>query len=563
MKRFYVALAALGMLFATSCTTEQTSVVEMEEDFVTISLGVENVLGSRAISDGTSVDQLMYAFFDEEGTLVLKKAVKDDVLGLTAEGGYTLRISLAKGQTYQGVFWAQSGSSNAYAVSDDMKVTVNYEGTNNDELRDAFFGKTEKFTVGSATSVSVVLKRPFAQVNVGAFPYDYEYAKSLGIEITKSSATIKGVANTINLFDGTVEGSVDVTYTEAARPTEILAVDVDDNGQYEDYEYLSMSYLLAGTESSAHEMTFAFTDNEGTVIELNQGVSFVPIQRNWRTNIVGQILTGEIYVNVKVDPAYDGETIQAGGLYYNFSGVTEIKDKEFAFNSTDVEAIFSSATNESMTLENVTFSGTIWQIAIGDYLDGGSITGVQFENHLKNVRAENLVVGNAVSNVGLIDYMSVAIFLRGKITIDDCVFKGATTVAAPSVYKGVEYPYLPYDCGVPNYCEAQFNNCDIDRIYVWSHSLAHIKNSKIGYITCSTHNKSYDIANLTIGEGAEVDTIRVTASTANRKLWSPSLRIEAGAKVGILDMNNRPEDDVYIDPAAEVGEIINRVTTGE
>jgi hypothetical protein len=136
-------------------------------------------------------------------------------------------------------------------------------------------------------------------------------------------------------------------------------------------------------------------------------------------------------------------------------------------------------------------------------------------------------------------------------------------VATPFVYKGVEYPYLPYDCGVPNYCEAQFNNCDIDRIYVWSHSLAHIKNSKIGYITCSTHNKSYDIANLTIGEGAEVGTIRVTASNTNRKVWSPSLRIEAGAKVDILDMNNRPEDNVYIDPAAEVGQIINRVTTGE
>ena len=71
MKRFYVALAALGMLFATSCTTEQTSVVEMEEFLVTFSMGVENVIGSRAISDGTSVDQLMYAFFDAEGNLVL------------------------------------------------------------------------------------------------------------------------------------------------------------------------------------------------------------------------------------------------------------------------------------------------------------------------------------------------------------------------------------------------------------------------------------------------------------------------------------------------------------
>lgn len=563
MKRFYFMLAAMGMLFATSCTSEPTTEVVMEDGLVTFSMGVESVIGSRAISDGTSADQLMYAFFDAEGNLVLKKAVKDDVLGLTSDGGYTLRISLAKGQTYQGVFWAQSSSSDAYTVSDDMKVTVNYDGANNDELRDAFFGKTELFTVGTDTNVSVVLKRAFAQVNVGAFPYDYEYAKSLGIEITKSSATIKGVANTINLFDGSIEGAVDVTYTEAVRPTEILAVDVDDNGQFEAYEYLSMCYLLAGTESSTHEMAFAFTDEKGTVIDLNAGLTFVPIQRNWRTNIVGQILTGEIFVNVKIDPSYDDETIHAGGLYYNFSGVTEIKDKEFAFNSVDVEAIFSSATNESMTLENVTFSGTVWQIAIGDYLDGGKPEGVQFENYLKNVRAENMVVANAINNVGLIDYMSICLFLRGKITIDDCVFKGTTTTATPFVYKGVEYPYLPYDCGVPNYCEAKFNNCDIDRMYAWSHSVIEIKNSNIGFITCSTHNEVYNIAKLVIGEGTKVGKIRVTSSNMSRTPWSPSLRIEAGAKVDTLDMNNRPETTLYIDPAAEVGVILNRVSTGE
>ena len=229
------------------------------------------------------------------------------------------------------------------------------------------------------------------------------------VMVTHSMRDASYATRTINLFDGSIEGAVDVTYTEAVRPTEILAVDVDDDGKFEAYEYLSMCYLLAGTESSTHEMAFAFTDEKGTVIDLNAGLTFVPIQRNWRTNIVGQILTGEIFVNVKIDPSYDDETIHAGGLYYNFSGVTEIKDKEFAFNSVDVEAIFSSATNESMTLENVTFSGTIWQIAIGDYLDGGKITGVQFENHLKNVRAENMVVANAINNVGLLDYMSVCL----------------------------------------------------------------------------------------------------------------------------------------------------------
>ena len=90
-----------------------------------------------------------------------------------------------------------------------------------------------------------------------------------------------------------------------------------------------------------------------------------------------------------------------------------------------------------------------------------------------------------------------------------------------------------------------------------------IKNSNIGFITCSTHNDSYDIARLVIGEGTKVGKIRVTSSSLSRVPWSPSLRIEAGAKVDTLDMNNRPETSLYIDPAAEVGVILNRVSTGE
>jgi hypothetical protein len=88
-------------------------------------------------------------------------------------------------------------------------------------------------------------------------------------------------------------------------------VDVDKNGESEVYEYLSMSYLLADTTSSTHKMSFTFTNNSVATLvsHLNSGLDFVPIQRNWRTNILGQILTGGISFNIKVDPIYEDDHI--------------------------------------------------------------------------------------------------------------------------------------------------------------------------------------------------------------------------------------------------------------
>jgi hypothetical protein len=48
-----------------------------------------------------------------------------------------------------------------------------------------------------------------------------------------SGAVIKHVANCINLFDGTLEGDVEVAYSLAAVPQEDLMVDVDENGEKE------------------------------------------------------------------------------------------------------------------------------------------------------------------------------------------------------------------------------------------------------------------------------------------------------------------------------------------
>ena len=575
-KSILIALSMCTMLVA-SCTKEVENPPMKEFVDVTFDLGAENVIASRAISDGTGADLLMYGVFSDDNELIIPKAVKNGVSNLTSSSGYSMTISLAKGQTYQVVFWAQDSDCDAYTVSDDMKVTIDYNGINNDESRAAFFAVTEKFKVGSSTTVSVVLKRPFAQVNVGAYPFDLELVEDMGVEIRKSSATVSGVANQLNLLDGEVSGDVDVTYTLNACPSEKLLVDVDMNSVQESYEWLSMSYILAGAKTT-HAMSFSFSDdNDSNVITFDEGLEFVPIQRNFRTNIVGQILSGTTSFNIKIDPIYEGETINSAGLYYNFSEDTTIENKVFAFNTTD-GATFTSENNNLITMKNVTFSGKIEQIAMGEYRDKGNY--VEFRNDMTNVVAENMVVTHptGIANVEPVDYMSPLFFLRGVTTLTDCRFTGTTSVAPEKIdYNGDYHQVLPYDCGVPNGCEATFNNCIVDRLYAWSHSQITLKDTKMKYIRCSTHHNSEPKAHLTIDSGSVVDEIFVSSTslakfatidgkkTLTTEKWAPSLIIKAGATVKRLDMNNRPSLDkngnlsVIIEAGANIGEIVNAV----
>lgn len=308
MKKIYFGIVTLAvMLFVTACSQNEP---QQDEALVTFSVGVEDANITRAYSDGTTANQLIYSIFNENGTKVIISKVTENNLTDLLEG-HTVTVSLAKGHTYTAVFWAQNSACKAYTISEDMHVTIDYTGLNNDETRDAFFAASEPFTVNNNLSQDIILKRPFAQVNVGAYEYDYTYAKENKLNVTLSSATITDVPSVINLYDGSVSQPVNVEYTLNNIPTgdnEKLHVDVNQDGEKEYYRYLSMCYILADPVGSTHTMSFKFKDIENDkLVGFSEGLENVPAKRNWRTNLVGQILTGPANFLVIIDPTYDGE----------------------------------------------------------------------------------------------------------------------------------------------------------------------------------------------------------------------------------------------------------------
>ena len=300
------------MMLATGCSSSDDTVVTQGNNnlaAVSFSVQADAVVGTRAISDGKGADELIYRVFDKDGKPVgtLDKKTEKGLTDLLT--GHKVTLYLAKGQTYKVAFWAQDADCHAYTVDDNMSVAVNYAGVNNDETRDAFF-KTVDVTVTGDMNVDVTLKRPFAQINVGCTDDDWNAAQASGINVQTSSVTVKDAATKLNVIDGTVSGSKDVTYTAAAIPNETLKVDADGDGTKEDYKYLSMCYILpnettTGAAKTTAGTTFTFHPQAGNDITLSEGLQAIPVQRNYRTNIVGKILSGEVSLNVKVDPIYN------------------------------------------------------------------------------------------------------------------------------------------------------------------------------------------------------------------------------------------------------------------
>lgn len=337
-KLFLGMFAAAGMLLATSCSNDELDVVQSgNEAQVTFSLGLEGGIATRAaISDGTGAKKLVYAVYklNADGTPVLQNVVGSNNEGQFVDteafdGGLTetVSVTLAKGQTYQVAFWAQNPNCNAYTTTDLTNVEVSYnQATNNNDVRDAFF-KTVEFTVSGNQTIDVELKRPFAQINVGVYKTDWDAAVKSGIEIEKSSVVIKDAATSINLLTGEVGDEttdVEVSYLSNTIPNEDLKVDLNGDKDYDDenekYKWLSMSYILVadrnadsgngvlGDERDALEsLQYTFSPKSGNEITFGDGLNSVPVQRNWRTNILGQILTGNIEFNIRINPIFDGD----------------------------------------------------------------------------------------------------------------------------------------------------------------------------------------------------------------------------------------------------------------
>ena len=267
----------------------------------TFDVAVPGGISTKTIADGTTAKELWYQVFDKDGNVIagLGKTKHESLL---SDRQTSVSMQLVKDQTYNIVFWAQSEGQTCYKFDDLSQITVDYAAAKaNEESRDAFLA-VKNITVNGPINETVEMKRPFAQLNIGTA--DAAIAAKAGVVIKTSKVEMKGLPNVLNTINGTTDGAVDVTFADNAVPsTEVLSV----NGK--EYTYLAMNYILAPAEGKEiSDVKATFTAEGKDPVSLS--AFSVPFQRNYRTNIIGNILTNSADFNVIVVPDFeDGDKV--------------------------------------------------------------------------------------------------------------------------------------------------------------------------------------------------------------------------------------------------------------
>ena len=306
-------LAMVSMLFVTSCSQDELIDESTNGDFVNaiFTLGTADGMGTRAIGDGTTVDKVACAVYDAYNGEELSALRQDvDITGKTA----TYSVRLAKGKNYRVAFFAYNQSADAYNVEDLKNIVVKDNQKSNVEGRDAFTAYvdvTEGETMNAFTK-QVTLKRPFAQLNLGIDDAELTEATNAGLVVAKSKIVVSNVYNAFSAYDNAVaENAVEGSMTFALNtiPSEKLKVTV--NGEEKLYNYLALNYLLVGDNDSEKTLTdveFTWESNNGdsNAESVTEFIN-IPVQRNYRTNIIGKLLTSPTIFNIIIDEEFDGE----------------------------------------------------------------------------------------------------------------------------------------------------------------------------------------------------------------------------------------------------------------
>lgn len=306
----------------TSCS-EEDIFNGQAGDVVTFNVSIPE-LATRAASeyeqktgDGFYATSLYYGVYEKnDNSYELKSEISAIVPSeaIKGEGGkFNFQVRLVKQKPYRIVFWAENKDNNMCAI-DWGKQTLNLNPSlsANQEAYDAFWVYKD-VTIQGATEETVELKRPFAQLNIGVSNDDWEAAVAAGIKIENSQVVISNVPTTMNIINGTVDAEEEVTYTAAPLPktynNDEFAFPVDDN------KYLTLNYVLVGETKSLINIGLNYMD-EGASGSYSTSFTSVPVQRNYRTNIYGNILTSDADYNVEIKPGFYGEVNSEDMLKY-------------------------------------------------------------------------------------------------------------------------------------------------------------------------------------------------------------------------------------------------------
>lgn len=318
MRKLLYTLAGLAALATlASCNKEAKSpTLAGERVTATFTVTAPDAVATKAIADGSAAKDFYFAVYDEAGNYLegLSKTMADggaaEIVGTSSP--WKVTIPVVKDMTYQFVFLAKSASDNGFCTFNaaNANVTVNYSALlANDDNADFFYVK-DKITIENDFSKTETMTRPLAQINIGASDLT---AAGYSIKTDATMLTgisLTGINNTLNVLDGSLSGAADVELAKAKR--------VNETSQFvTGYDRIAMAYVLAGASQTSNATINISAEGllNTTPHTITRSVSNIPLQGNYRTNILGNIFTSNFTFTVQTEADfYTPEYVEQAGM---------------------------------------------------------------------------------------------------------------------------------------------------------------------------------------------------------------------------------------------------------
>ena len=319
-----ITIAAATLLLLTSCQRDELQGGSISGEEVSVSISATMPIDGGAVvksdtepGDGSLANRcIMQIYYLPDGESGSADPIPyGDRVTVAVSGMKALFPDqrLVSGHDYRFVFWADhvTDNSSTEALAQDLHYDTeefpivsfkeDEDGTlsysSNDDTRDAFFA-AEVESISGPSSLSFDLKRPFGQLNIittdwGAIPDDV--VKQLRPSNVKLE--FKSLPNSIDLVSGEVTGSVKIS-------SEVVPVSqVPLNG---DSKQLSFDYIFAKDveQTVLADFTMNFLLDDGTDVTDPYTFTNIPVQRNYQTNVSGNLLTDRTGIEVEVVPNF-------------------------------------------------------------------------------------------------------------------------------------------------------------------------------------------------------------------------------------------------------------------
>ena len=378
---------------------------------------------------------------------------------------------------------AQAELGIRHSIGKDLRsITLKNEAIN-DEVADAYFA-TKDIEIKNSAAQDIELKRPYGKVRVVATDL---HELNLNVDPAAVRVTYDALnADGFNAVTGAISGEYETKqFVNLYNPvkktdmnnhiytgynTDAYKVTSDNGVTRNKYMTIFTDYILAGADQHSIHFTmevFQHGDSVDNLQNLIKSTSFntdIPVQRNYLTTVIGNVLTTATEINVTIDDNFAGEIVKDIVFVSSADELQEALDAYVDGQTIIVEAnIKGDVTVAQREGVDVIIEGNGYEYAGVIFVDGKSSTDTTASLTINNLKfvAESI---SADACIRLGNGATTTRYTR-NVTIEGCTFDVPGAVGVKS-YTGGDKNLTISNCVATDRAHSMLQAKGINGIFV-------------------------------------------------------------------------------------------------